>query len=378
MPKSILIIGNYGAGNLGDDAILAGILEELNVIGYKGAIKVTHAGVKTSTEIYKSVQRIPFPPLGIRTKLRNLIRYKLEKSPEKNAFQKALDESDKVIMGGGGLFTDSESIKAPFIWAILARFVLKANKPLLMYGQSVGPIKNPLARLLTRHVFKRAEIVMVRDRMTKEFLNNLGVSSVLGTDPAVKWVETIRRKIPKKDLILVCLRNFPGISMEWKKMLMKSLKEFANNNDLELCALSMDTREQALYKDKKNDEYIISRDSIFSPHSATEVLTALQKAKLIVSMRLHGVILGAYCSTPTLAISYTNKVKDYFSDLVNSLPISILEISNLSKDNLSSQIKQALGSLYNNAKKIDGSASKSKKISGGDSINTQILRSFLP
>ena len=65
--KKILIIGNYGAGNLGDDSILAGILTDLKQIEYKGKISIMHGGADTSPEIYTDLKKVPFAPAGIRS-----------------------------------------------------------------------------------------------------------------------------------------------------------------------------------------------------------------------------------------------------------------------------------------------------------------------
>jgi dipeptide/tripeptide permease len=60
---------------------------------------------------------VPFVPFGIRSRLRG-----------GGAARKAIAEADLVILGGGGLFTDAENWKAPFLWATQAKACRKLKK----------------------------------------------------------------------------------------------------------------------------------------------------------------------------------------------------------------------------------------------------------
>ena len=86
--RSILIIGNYGAGNLGDDAILGGILCDLKAVGFTGHIRVMHGGFKSSRDIYKGLELVPFVPSGLRSRF-NTLRSKTFK---------AIQNSDLIIL----------------------------------------------------------------------------------------------------------------------------------------------------------------------------------------------------------------------------------------------------------------------------------------
>ena len=130
MPSNkLLIIGNYGAGNLGDDAILAGILTDLKELDFKGSLAITHGGVRTSLDLYRSLTKLPFAPVGLRSRLR------LSKTIEK-----AWAPYTVAILGGGGLFTDAESWRAPYNWYRQAKLLRKLNITYLIFWKSVGPL----------------------------------------------------------------------------------------------------------------------------------------------------------------------------------------------------------------------------------------------
>mgnify|MGYP001619439739 CR=1 FL=1 len=77
-PRSILIVGNYGAGNLGDDAILGGIVKDLKTLGFTGKIRVGHGGFKSSRDIYKGLEEVPFMPSGFRSRFKKTRQPALE------------------------------------------------------------------------------------------------------------------------------------------------------------------------------------------------------------------------------------------------------------------------------------------------------------
>ncbi len=292
-PRSILIVGNYGAGNLGDDAILGGIVTELRHLGYKGEIQVTHGGVQSSSEIYKGLKKVPFIPVGLRS------RFKKSRKEAWNAVKRA----DCVILGGGGLFMDEESWKAPVIWAAQAKACWKLKKSYLCYGQSVGPLKHFWSRRLAKQVFKRAKAVHVRDQASADLLKSWGIEATVGTDPAFSWLLEEKRNIPRKPVLMVSLRNWPGLKD--LNPLIKEIQVFAKRKNLKPILLSTDLRETP----------IESPWEWYQPSSALAAFEAMAKAELAVTMRLHAGIFALTAGTPLVALSYSNKVKDLFEKL---------------------------------------------------------------
>lgn len=287
--NSILIVGNYGAGNLGDDAILGGIVTELRSIGYSGEIQVTHGGRSTSSEIYKGLKKVPFVPVGLRSRF---------KKTRKVALQ-AIKNADLVILGGGGLFTDEESWKAPLIWAAQAKACRRLNKPYICFGQSVGPLKHWWSRRLAKTVFKNAQAVHVRDEISADLLKKWQIKPTVGTDPAFSWLAQVKRSIPKKPVLLVSLRKWPGFNeSEWKPIV-KEVQVFAKKRKLNPILISM----------QQGEDLKAAGLELYEPNSALAAFEAFEKAELAVTMRLHAGIFAVAAGTQLLALSYSQKVK---------------------------------------------------------------------
>lgn len=317
--NSLLIIGNYGTGNLGDDAILGGIVTELRSIGYSGEIQVSHGGHRSSSEIYKGLRNVPFIPVGLRSRFKKTRKHALD----------AIKHADWVILGGGGLFTDEESWKAPLIWASQAKACRRLNKPYICFGQSVGPLKHWWSRQLAKKVFKKALAVHVRDPFSAKTLASWGIESTVGTDPAFSWLSQVKRSIPKKQILLVSLRKWPGFGAAQWKPIVKEIQVFAKKRKLNPILLSM----------QAGEDLKAAGLELYEPTSALAAFEAFEKAQLAVTMRLHAGIFAVAAGTPVLALSYSQKVKSLLEG--NCTVLSTFEPEKI-RDSLKNLTKKTL------------------------------------
>lgn len=300
-PRSLLIIGNYGAGNLGDDAILGGIVQECRSLGFGGEIMVTHGGKSTSPEIYKGLKKVPFVPAGLRSRWTG---------KRKEAFD-AISRADLVILGGGGLFTDTESWKAPYIWFKQAQALQKMKKPYLCYGQSIGPLTHWWSRHWAKKCFRHALGVHVRDEASAKLLKEWGIPCSVGTDPALSWLFAEKRTLPKKPILLLSLRSWPGfLESAWKPIL-KEVQVYSKRKGLKPILLSM----------QAGEELKAPGFELYQPNGARAALEAFEKAEAAVTMRLHAGIFSLAAGTPFFALAYSEKVKSFFKPYVTTLEL---------------------------------------------------------
>ncbi|QQR55140.1 polysaccharide pyruvyl transferase family protein [Candidatus Peregrinibacteria bacterium] len=293
--RKLLIIGNYGAGNLGDDAILGGILMDLEALKFKGGLTVTHGGLRSSTDLYRNLKKIPFAPAGFRS------RFKAA------ALEKQWAGHDLALFGGGGLFTDAESWKAPYIWYRQAKILQKLKIPYVILGQSVGPLKTPWARWWTRKAFQGARAIHLRDETSLKWPQRWGLSATVGTDFALSYLQA-SPKVARQELLLLSFRKWPGFSLERLLTLVKPINEWAKKQHLKPILLSMEPL--------KEREFLQAFPwETYYPSSAREAFLAFQKAKFAVTFRLHAGIFSLMASTPFLALAYSEKVTAFFKAL---------------------------------------------------------------
>jgi polysaccharide pyruvyl transferase CsaB len=322
----ILIIGNYGAGNLGDDAILAGIVTELRLVGFKGKIEVTHGGFQSSTDIYKGLKKVPFVPFGFRSRL---------KRGQKKAAHAAIKRADLVILGGGGLFVDTETIKAPLIWAKQAKTCRKLKTPYICYGQSIGPLKHFISRFVTKRVFKNAKAIHVRDNASARTLRKMRITEVtIGSDPSLSWLQSQKTSIKRNNALVISLRHWTKSTSKLWAPLLTEIKKFAKKKKLKPVLIAMDIRNQKEIKNLKKTGL-----EVFEPASATSAFEGIQKSKMAITMRLHACIFALAAKTPLIAISYSPKVESLIKSLGSSA--QLIKATNFSTRKLKKSLQKA-------------------------------------
>ncbi len=176
--KVILIAGYYGFGNVGDEAILSAILDNLN-------------------QRQKNLEFIVISANPIETKSKHHVQSIHWKDID--ALLNVAKGSDLIILGGGGLFQDywgvspktaltSSQWGLPFCSGIAMLAVLY-QKPFMIYSVGVGPLLSEQGKELTRWTFNLAHVSSVRDQESKDLLISLGVQEekiIVAPDPVLR------------------------------------------------------------------------------------------------------------------------------------------------------------------------------------------------
>src|SRR5687768_306197 len=152
MKYKVAISGSYGGMNLGDEAILSGMLKEL----------------KASLD----VDVVVFSRNPEDTEKRHKVKALAIQEMHKDEVMSELKKLDLFILGGGGILFDGmvENFLRDVIWS------LELNVPVMVYAISVGPLKLPESRKLVTEVLNKVNIITVRESESKRILHDLGVN----------------------------------------------------------------------------------------------------------------------------------------------------------------------------------------------------------
>lgn len=224
--------------------------------------------------------------------------------------------SGLFISGGGSLLQDVTSFKS-LIYYLLLIFLAEILKvKTYIYAQGIGPVNNLFGRILTSLILKNVDIITVRDQQSKNFLEKLGINSVLTADPV--W------SIEKEDLNNSILNDEKikiGIQLrDWHTLSDTDLENLAeainiNFNDKKYKLILISLQDSKDLQVMKNFEQILrSKNSelnleLISGLTVFDSISLISKLDYLIAMRYHACLISIKFNIPTLAISYDPKVE---------------------------------------------------------------------
>lgn len=349
--KNILIVNYFGTGNKGDTAILIGMLETFQDIQYNISI-VTHEPDVTSK--YTNKYNVNLIESVIKRNNGNIIwpinilnwiflsstwllfkKFGIDVSifldNNKRLLLKEYEKSDMVISCGGGYIHDNHG---PIILLALHYIFIgiAANKPVVLYSQSVGPINNFIYKYITKLVLNKTKIIQVREEISKICLDKFGIYKpkiYLTADSAFAYPFVTEERIEeimnieniRKDCLTIGITirywNFPTMSnpeIRYEEYLTKIADIIKSFEDAQIVFIPMvETKiakfdERMIAKrivnkiDKKDNIRIIKND-----YFPSELRALTGKMDILFGTRFHSVIFAISSGVPVISLMYEHK-----------------------------------------------------------------------
>jgi len=199
--KKILIVGAYGVGNLGDEAILAGILNvlraDIDLDRNKVIVFSRNPGETTRFHGVDARRRNPFDLLT----------------------------ANEVIIGGGELFQDLGNMAIKY--SLLGLITKIIRKRVMFYAIGVSSNRSRLGKFLMRLGLNVADNISVRDRASKKHLLDIGVNKTISivNDPS-HHAESISREAAS------CLFAREGVLLDERKIRIGITSQRFRNKEL--------------------------------------------------------------------------------------------------------------------------------------------------
>jgi polysaccharide pyruvyl transferase CsaB len=350
------ISGSYGGMNLGDEAILDGILNQLRAT-IPADITVFSRNPRDTLARHKTEHVV-----AVRQLTRREIR------PE-------VQQLDLLILGGGGIFYDEDA-------ETYLREVFLAHEfeiPVIVYAVSAGPLTRQSVRHAVQTALNSCAIITVRDRQGYRLLEDVGVTREihLTADPALLLepeelpIETVEAEGVQFDRHLVgfSVREpgpaAPDIDPEEYYALLANAADFVVERlDADVVFVPMETTDvrhsHAVVAHMQNAE----RGEILRKQYAPEqILGLIGRFEFVVGMRLHFLIFAALRNTPFTALPYASKVTGLLEDLgMETPPLGSVGIGQLlaridrswdNRDKIRARIKQRLPALQARARETN-------------------------
>lgn len=327
------IIGNYGATNVGDDTILYIMIKNLSD---NDLVVFSSSPEETSRKF--GVRSVALFPLGVRSIL-------------KNGFKKSIKEVktlDAVVLGGGGLFQDNY-LYACILWAWQVLWVKILKKPILIYGTGVGPLKGKLGKWITKWAYNQSEIIVVRDKYSKQLLHNIGINEqniYTSSDIAFLFNTSEIQTDRTKNVFMISLRPWLNYNSKIVSVFTEFLLKIKQEKNADFIFTCM---QEIKEKDHLVIDPIMKKvgGKLYVPKDFSELLQTMQSVEYAIGMRYHFLIATLLTQTPAIPISYAPKVDELFTD--TPLEKYLIPISEISEDLLENILKR-ISVDYNNIK----------------------------
>lgn len=319
----IAISGSYGGMNLGDEAILEGILTAL---GPELSANVTVFSRNPSDTLARhAVARAISPRARTKTEMRA-----------------ELERVDLLILGGGGILYDRDAEE-------YLRDVFLAHElgiPVVVYAISAGPLTRESSRRAVRKGLDLADLITVRDRQAYRLLEDVGVAREmhLTADPAFLLDPeelpiaslTAEGVELDKPLIGFSVREpgpaAPDIDPDAYHVLLANAADFMiERYDAEVLFVPMEKADvqhsHGVVAHMQNSERAEVLRRRYSPR---QILDLMGRFEFVVGMRLHFLIFAALRGTPFAALPYASKVTGLLEHLqVETPPLADIGIGQL-------------------------------------------------
>jgi len=272
-----VLCGYYGFGNLGDEMVLKSIKKELSprriaIIGANGDGRIGRLGLLSAA--------------------------------------KAIRSSNLFILGGGSLLQNSTSRRSLEYYLTLLRIARFFGKKTMLYANGLGPINGDKAVKRCRKALSCVDVASFRDSDSFEAGKSLlceKTVSYLTCDPAL--CQYPNKKVQNRILFFIRGEDVTNqLESQIKNALLRFRREITPN--CEIIFASMNTKKDEIAALRLSDampfptkcKFFRDTDRIFEYAAASEI---------IVSSRLHALIVAASASIPFTALCHDPKLEAF-------------------------------------------------------------------
>lgn len=309
------ISGSYGGQNLGDEAILRGIVTQLRA----------SVPVEFTVFSHNPADTLARHAIEHAVDARNLTRAEI---------QSEIDGLDLFILGGGGILFDEEV-------ELYLREVEVAHErgtPVMVYGVSAGPLRDRTARQSVRDCLNECELITVRERQARKLLEEVGVRKPIEVtaDPALLLepeplpADVMLREglVNNGRLVGLSVRE-PGPAApdldegKYHALLANAADFIVERFDANVVFVPMERRVLDLQHSHAVIAQMVFADRatvLKEEYTSGQILSLMDQFAFAVGMRLHFLIFAALRRVPFVALPYASKVSGFLEALDMSIP----------------------------------------------------------
>lgn len=315
--QNILIFGNFGAMNLGDESILAGEVAEIKNVSPNAKITV--------------VSRYPSFVKKIHDGLINGVALR-----QPITLLKAILKANIIIVGGGGLFNKNRNQLSGYVYQsyimILFIFLPKIlNKKVYLLGIGIYENMNKVLLNIAKLLFGFVDLITVRDFHSHKLLNDLKIKNKIFKDNSY----LMDTNNSPKDLMKVLGKNYSakdlniGLSLrtpftpEKTKSLVDAVSSFMIKNKKATFWFYVLDNHLGRQNDSIINNLVINRvkkhnlkiRKVSNSFHPNQIFPSFKLMDKFITMRLHSMIFADRLLIPFVGISYDVKCSDFLQSV---------------------------------------------------------------
>jgi polysaccharide pyruvyl transferase WcaK-like protein len=314
--KRICLLGSFSGRNIGDDAILRGVINvfEQTIGDFRLVLLSKFPKYFSGFSPFLTIKRSRISLLSL------------------NTFME-LFKSDVFLITQSNLF--SQKLFNPFYNRVITYFLfvvvnkLFFRKPIGLFFGGIGPLYTPLSESLVKRIVNHLDFLIFRERQSLKYLEKWGIDTNihLASDIALfcgkkdtNLTDNIYQKINNKTAIGININKyFSGFSETSisKAEFFKQLGLFLQDRkDAFIIFMPSDTEDIEVTKD-----FIVSTNLdedawvLVEKCDPEEYIQILSRCDFFIGTRMHSMIMSAVANTPFLGVNYNPKVRDFMKQL---------------------------------------------------------------
>jgi L-malate glycosyltransferase len=312
-----IISGYYGFQNIGDDAMLKAIINNLRKYKPEIRIAVLSNNPPETKKLYgvNSISRAN--PLSI---------------------IKIMKQARLFIYGGGNLIQDNTSSRSLLYYLSTIWFAKKLGLKVMIYANGIGPLNRKINIFFTKKIINRVEIITVREMLSLSELKKLEIEKpgvLVTADPAL----TTEASTDKEASIIMSNEHVPlnstyvGFSVrkmpghenrkyeKYEDVIAKTADYLADTYSVTPVFIPMQSNDidiinNVLLKMTTNGFVIKGK------YTASNITAVIRKMDILIGMRLHALIFAASYCVPMVGLVYDPKIEGFLQYINQSAAVA--------------------------------------------------------
>ena len=275
--RTYVLVGNYGAGNLGDEALREYFLHAYPEMQWK------------VVSAHPSQGELARLPAGFRSIFAPWWRTLA-----------ALRSAQGMVFGGGTLFTDIESVHACFLWWVHAFATRLFRKPVILAFQGVGPFRTRTGEWLALWVCRHAAFISVRDEASRMRLESwkLNKNIIQTFDPVILSLQSAQSSESAQNVFVIIPRNTADASFLDRAA---EVTKIRSPHDIVVLSLKPDDRGEREWV-RRVVSVLGGRARAVVARSLQDVIREVSRASFVLSQRYHGALIARALSREVEAV----------------------------------------------------------------------------